>query len=176
MKRLLDYEEMFDYFKKERAKLIEVLEKLSNETLTENRGLSFDNVKNVFIHTVMLEDSWLHYRAAGLPGTGLKHEDFQDLKVIRRYIDQVDAKTALIFARMTDRDLSREVRRPRPDGSENVYTLEQVLYHIPIEIIHHYGEIFAELWKMDLEAPYYSYLEYSKNKTEKKNNRACVKQ
>ena len=86
---------------------------------------------------------------------------------IRRYIDEVDRKTALLFSRITDdRDLIREVRRPRPDGSENVYKLEQILYHIPIEIIHHYGEIFAELWKMDLEAPYYSYLEYSKNKTE----------
>ncbi|MFH0848418.1 MAG: DinB family protein [archaeon] len=165
---MLDYKEMFDYFKKERAKLIEVLEKLSNETFTENRGLSFDSMKNVFVHTVMLEDSWLHYRAAGLLSTGLKHEDFQDLKVIRRYIEKVDAKTALLFDRMTDRDLSREVRRPRPDGGENVYTLEQVLYHIPIEIIHHYGEVFAELWKMDLETPYYSYLEYSKNRTDVK--------
>ena len=165
MKRLLDYKKMFDYFKKERTKLIEVLEKLSSETLTENRGLSFDSVRNVFVHTVMLEDSWLHYMAAGLPGTGLKHEDFEDLKVIRKYIDEVDAKTTLLFARMTDGDLSRAVRRPRPNGTENVYTLEQVLYHIPIEVIHHYGEIFAELWKMDLETPYYSYLEYSKNKT-----------
>lgn len=79
-------------------------------------------------------------------------EDLEDLKTIRRYIDEVDRKTDLLFARMTDRDLSREVRRPRSDGSENVYTLEQVLYHIPIEIIHPYGEIFAELWKMDLES------------------------
>ena len=164
MKRLLDYKEMFNYFKKERAKLIQVLEKLSNETLTENRGLSFDSVKNVFIHTVMLEDSWLHYRAAGLHSTGLKHEDFEDLKAIRRYIDEVDAKTALLFAKMTDRDLSREVRRPRPDRNENAYTLEQVLYHIPIEIIHHYGEIFAEFWRMNINAPYYSYLTYSRNK------------
>jgi uncharacterized damage-inducible protein DinB len=163
---LLDYEEMFDYFKKERIKVVEVLGKLSNEAFTENRGLSFDSVKNVFVHTVMLEDSWLHYRAAGIPGTGLKHEDFQDLKAIRRYIDEVDAKTTLLFARITSSDMSREVRRPRPDGAENVYILEQVLYHIPIEVIHHYGEIFAELWKMNLEAPYYSYLDYSKSRIE----------
>lgn len=163
---MLHYNEMFDYFKKERAKLIEIFEKLSDETFTENRGLSFDSIKNVFVHTVMLEDSWLHYRAAGIPGTGLKHEDFQDLRAIRRYIDEVDAKTALLFARITGSDMSREVRRPHPDGTENVYTLEQVLYHIPIEVIHHYGEIFAELWKMNLEAPYYSYLEYSRNRME----------
>jgi uncharacterized damage-inducible protein DinB len=168
VKKLLDYVEMFDYFKRERARLVEVLDKLSNEAFTENRGLSFDSLKNVFVHTVMLEDSWLHYRAAGLPGTGLKHEDFENLESIRRYIGEVDAKTALLFTKMTDRDLRKEVTRPRPNGIESVYTLEQVLYHIPIEIIHHYGEIFAELWKMDLEAPYYSYLEYSKNKIETK--------
>ncbi len=169
MKGLMNYMEMFDYFKKERVKLIEALDRLSNERFTESRGLSFDSIKDVFVHTVMLEDSWLHYRAAGLPGTGLKHEDFKDLKSITQYITAVDAKTARLFTRITDRDLRNQVRRPSSDGSENVYTLEQVLYHIPIEVVHHYGEIFAELWKMGIEAPYYSLLAYFTDKTKDRN-------
>jgi hypothetical protein len=32
------------------------------------------------------------------------------------------------------------------------------------ENYYHYGEIFAEFWKMNVDAPYYSYLAYAKEK------------
>lgn len=163
---MLSYKDMFDYFKKERARLIETLEKLPNEEFFKSRSLSFDSIKDVLAHTVMNEDTWLHYR---LPGLGVstirKLEDFKSLDDIKQYITEVDAKTTKLFGRIADQDLRKPVKRLRPDGSEEVYELEQVLYQLPIEAIHHFGEIFGEFWKMNLEAPYYSYLAYSKDKT-----------
>jgi uncharacterized damage-inducible protein DinB len=157
---------MFDYFKKERAKIIETLEKLPQKELERNRELSFPSIKDVLVHTVMVEDNWLHYRAAGLGnGTSLKPEDFKNLQDVKKYIAEVDSKTVKLFNGMTEKDLRKEVRRTSPEGKEVVNTLERILYHIPIEIIHHFGEIFAEFWKMDIDAPYYSYLAYSREKT-----------
>jgi len=92
----------------------------------------------------------------------------QDLNNIKGHIAEVDAKTEKLFSRITDRDLRKSVRRLLPDGSEEVYELEQMLYQLPIVTIHHFGEIFEEFWKMNPEAPYYSYLTYSKDKTASK--------
>jgi len=113
----------------------------------------------------MVEDNWLHYRAAGVgTGTSLKLEDFRTLEDIKKYMAEVDAKTKGLFNMLTEKDLRRSVRRVSSDGKEETFTLEQVLYQVPIENIHHFGEIFAEFWKMDLDAPYYSYLAYSKER------------
>ncbi len=137
---------------------------MSEEEFTKNRGLSFDSIKDVFVHTVIVEDNWLHYRAAGLGESAQKVEDFRNLKEIMEYLIKVDTKTTRLFNTMTLNDLKKGVKRVQPDGKEIVYPLGDVLYHIPIEVIHHYGEIFAEFWKININAPYYSYLAYAQEK------------
>ncbi len=161
----MNYRDLFEYYKKERAKIIEALEKLPNEEFVKNRGLSFDSIKGVFAHSIIVEDSWLHYRAAGIvEGTKTKPDDFKNLAEIKRYVSDVDAKTEKLFTRVTDRDLAKQVKRITQDGKEEIFKLEQILYHVPIEVLHHFGEIFAEFWKMNIDAPYYSYLSHTKDK------------
>jgi uncharacterized damage-inducible protein DinB len=161
---MLGYEELFDYFKRERDKIVSALEKMPLDEFTRNRELSFYSIKDVLVHTVLVEDNWLHYRAAGRGEAQVKFDDFKSLDDVRRYMREVDQKTHELFKRLKPEDLRKEVRRVYPDGRVSVYTLEQVLYHVPIEVIHHYGEIFAEFWRMNVDAPYYSYLNYSKDK------------
>jgi uncharacterized damage-inducible protein DinB len=153
---------LFNYFKKEREGLVSVLKTMSNEEFTKNRGLSFDSIKNVFVHTVIVEDNWLHYRTAGLGEITKSVEDFRNLQEIMEYMSEVDTKTTKFFNTITSNDFKKLVKRIKPDGEEIMYPLGDVLYHIPIEMIHHYGEIFAELWKINNNAPYYSYLDYRK--------------
>ncbi|MEM0120701.1 MAG: DinB family protein [Thermoprotei archaeon] len=159
---MLGYVELFDYFKRERDKIVSALEKMPEEEFTKNRELSFYSIKDVLVHTILVEDNWLHYRAMGKGEAQVKLENFKNLDDVKRYMREVDRKTSELFRTLKPEDLKREVRRVYPDGRVSVYTLEQVLYHVPIEVIHHYGEIFAEFWKMNLDAPYYSYLNYSK--------------
>lgn|GEM_PF-1107792 len=161
---LLSYQDLFDYFKKEREGLVHIFETMSEEEFTKNRGLSFDSIKNVFVHTVIVEDNWLHYRTAGLGDCPKRVEDYRNLQEIMEYITEVDTKTTKLFNRITSNDFKKEVKRVKSDGQEIMYPLGDVLYHIPIEIIHHYGEIFAEFWRINNNAPYYSYLEYSTEK------------
>jgi len=162
---LVDHIEMFDYFKNQRRRLIEALEKLPKEQFTKERDLSFASIKDVLVHTVIVEDNWLHYRAAGIgTGTSLETEDFKNLAEVKRYIAEVDSKTDTMFSKMAEKDLQREVKRTTQDGKVETYSLEQILCHVPIEITYHFGEIFAEFWKMDVDAPYYSYLAYSRDK------------
>jgi uncharacterized damage-inducible protein DinB len=135
---------------------------MSEQEFTKNRGLSFDSIKNVFVHTVIVEDNWLHYRTPGLGEITKSVEDFRNLQEIIEYMNDVDAKTNKLFTTITPNDFKKLIKRTKPDGEEIMYQLGDVLYHIPIEMIHHYGEIFAELWKINNHAPYYSYLDYRK--------------
>ena len=165
MSGLLSYKELFEYFKRARGRLIEELERLPIEQFTMSRGLSFESIKDVLLHTVMNEDTWLHYRLPGLGNsTTRRFEEFRNLEDIKKYITEVDAKTDKLFARITKDDLRRPIKRITRDGSEESFELEQVLYQLPIEAIYHFGEIFAEFWKMNLKAPYYPYLAYSEEK------------
>jgi uncharacterized damage-inducible protein DinB len=162
----MDYKELFEYFKAERKKILEALEKLPEEEFTKNRELSFYSIKDVLLHTILVEDNWLHYRAAGLHKEAqVKFEDFRTLSDVKNYMEEVDRKTQQFFSKLKPEDLKSVVTRRYPDGRVAQYTLESVLYHVPIEVIHHYGEIFAEFWKMNIDAPYYSYLEFSKVRT-----------
>ena len=157
----MDYKEIFGYYKRQRAKLVEVLEKMPNEEFVRNRELSLFSIKDVLAHTVMVEDNWLHYRAAGIStDSSVKLDDFENLQDIKKYMVEVDLKTGKLLGRMTEKDLQKEVRRTGRDGKVNVYSFEQILYHVPIEIIYHFGEIFGELWKMNIDPLYYSYLAY----------------
>ena len=161
----MSYRDLFEYYKKERTKIIVALEKLPNEEFVKNRELSFPSIKDVFAHSVMVEDNWLHYRAAGIPEGGkVKLDDFKNLADIKRYISEVDAKTEKLFSKMTDRDLAKDVKRITQEGKMETIKLEQILYHIPLEVIHHFGEIFGEFWKKNIDAPYYSYLIHVKER------------
>ena len=162
---MLSYRDLFDYFKKERTVMIQAFENMSNEEFTKNRGLSFDSIKGVFAHTVMVEDRWLHWRMAGLgSGNQLKPEDLKNLQDIKKYMEKVDTKTSELFKKLTEQDLEKKFKVIRQDGTSTMERIEDVLYHVPIEVIHHYGEIFAEFWKMGVSAPYYSYLNFSKDR------------
>ena len=161
---MLSYTELFDYFKTERAKLVEAFEKMTLEDFTKNRELSFYSIKDTFIHTISVENNWLHYSYRGLENPSFKPEIYPDIQSAKRYMSEVDQKTDSLFKELRPEDLGKWVSRKQSDGRVVNYRLENVLYHIPIEVIHHYGEIFAEFWKMDMEAPYISYGRYSASK------------
>ena len=79
---------------------------------------------------------------------------------------EVDSKTSALFGRLTERDLDRKFKLTRPDGTETMERVEDILYHVPIEVIHHYGEIFGVFWEIGLIAPYYPIFSFLKNRGE----------
>ncbi len=42
--------------------MIDALERLPEQELVKARGLSFESTNDLLLHTVMEEDTWLHYR------------------------------------------------------------------------------------------------------------------
>jgi uncharacterized damage-inducible protein DinB len=152
---------MFAYFKSERKKLLEALGKISFEEFSKNRELSYYSLKATFAHTVVVEHNWLHRAYRGLPNLDTKPEDFETLDEIKKFMSETDEKTATLFKEITRADLEKTVHRKLSTGQEITRPLEVILYHVPIEVIHHYGEIFGEFWKMNIDAPYLPYIRYA---------------
>ncbi len=160
---MIDFRDLFLYFKKERSELIKALEQLTRNQFIQDVGLSFGSIKDVLAHTVIVEDTWLHYRITeGETVSPCRPEDFTTLNEIKQYMADVDAKTQSFLDSVTAEILQRDLRVTRPSGRSSVDKIINILYHIPIEVIHHYGEIFAVLWKQNIIAPYYSYLDYTR--------------
>jgi uncharacterized damage-inducible protein DinB len=157
----MDYTEMFAYFKSERKKMIEAFEKLSFEDFSKNRELSYYSLKATFAHTVVVEHNWLHRAYRGLPNLESRPEDFGTLEEIMKFMLDTDEKTRALFDEITKADLEKTVHRKLSTGQEIARPLEVVLYHVAIEVIHHYGEIFGEFWKMNIDAPYLPYMRYA---------------
>ncbi len=167
--KMLGYAELFDYFKAERRKLFHAFREMPFDEFVRNRELSFYSIKDTFLHTLSVEDNWLHYRAAGLETESpVRFEDFKSIEAIEKYSLEVDAKTRALFATLDSQAIQRPVIRKYPDGHSTTQSLGWVLYHIPIEVIHHYGEIFAEFWKGGKDAPYLSYLAFKREATQTK--------
>lgn len=158
---MLNYTDLFDYFKKERVGLVQAFEKMPNEEFVKNRELSFYSIKDVFLHTIDVEDSWLHYSYHGRPKPEFTPQNFKDIEQVKLRMSEVDSKTRDLFSKLTPQELRKPVTRRMMDGREMTQPMENVLYHIPIEVIHHYGEIFAEFWKANMNAPYTSYLRFA---------------
>ena len=153
---------MFAYFKAERKNLIEAFEKLSFEEFSKNRELSYYSLKATFAHTIIVENNWLHRAYRGLPNLETKPEDLKTLDEIKKFMDETDEKTIDLFKELSGQDLEKMVRRKLSTGKEVMVRMETMLYHVAIEVIHHYGEIFGEFWKMNVDAPYLAYLRYAK--------------
>ena len=75
-------------------------------------------------------------------GTSIKLEGFKNLSDVKWYAAEVDAKTVALFEKLTNNDLERQFKWIRPDGSESVACVGDMLYHVPLEILHHYVELF----------------------------------
>ena len=131
---MITFRDLFSYFKKERESLLRAFDALSDEEFTMDRGLSLGSLKNVFVHTVMVEDIWIHHRIAGQGAhPPYQPHDFVDLLAVKQYIDAVDRKTEVFFHTMTEERLQRRVNVVRPNGRTTDDTIGDVLYQIPIK-------------------------------------------
>jgi uncharacterized damage-inducible protein DinB len=65
----------------------------------------------------------------------------RDLAWFEGLLERARACTRKVALTMTDQDLARQVRRPRPDGTQRVFNVGWVLYHMLEHEAGHRGQI-----------------------------------
>ena len=145
-----------------RGLYFDAVAKLPWARVVEARGLSFDSMRNVFLHLTYVEDRWI---TCIIPGrlkqiVEMDFDVFSDLDALRNYMQQTAKNTENYLSKLSADELKREVVVPWGDKPGTKISVETALTHMVIEDMIHYGELSAALWQMGLEAPYLGFWRY----------------
>jgi uncharacterized damage-inducible protein DinB len=158
----MDVKDLIGYNHTVRRLYFEALEKLPWTAVVEPKSLSFDSMRNVFLHLTLVEDRWINYIIPGRfsEWVDLDFNGFIDMDLLRKYMQKVHGNTDKYISRLSAEELNREIVVPWGEKPFIKLKVEAVLTHLVMEDIVHYGELSAVLWQMGLEAPYKAYWRY----------------
>jgi uncharacterized damage-inducible protein DinB len=154
--------ELIHYNHVVRGLYFDSMAKLPWSEVIANKGLSFDSMRNVFLHLTVVEDRWISYI---IPGRFRDWVDpdfdiFRNVKILKDYMVHVKENTETYLAKLSIDELNRQIAVPWGDKPYSEISVETVLAHMVIEDMIHYGELSAVLWQMGLEVPYLGFWRY----------------
>jgi uncharacterized damage-inducible protein DinB len=145
-----------------RGLYFDAMAKLPWAEVVELRGLSFDSMRNVFLHLTFVEDRMIGFIIPGRfeEWVDRDFEAFKDMESLKRYRQQVENQTDAYLAKLSAEELNRQIIIPWGDKPDTRISVETALTQVVVEDLIHYGELSAALWQMCLEAPYMGFWRY----------------
>jgi uncharacterized damage-inducible protein DinB len=162
----MDSKSLFEYSQSIRRRYLEQLAILPWEQVTKSRGASFDSLRNILLHTIDAEDRLVNYIIPGRTKEWVSRspEEFHDIDSVKKRAEDTEAKTKAYLAKLTPTELERKVEFLRPGTPPILVRVEDILIHAALENIHHFGELIALLWQMDVEPPHMGWIGYLQTK------------
>ncbi len=150
------------YYHVLRNRYLEQLAMLPWQDVVKDRRASFDSMRNILLHIINGEDRTINYIIPGLAKEWVSHspEDFQDMGSIKKREQEVESRTDAYLAKMTPDELERLVEYPMWGKPPVPVRVEDILIHMVLEGIHHFGELIALLWQIDVEPPHMGWVSY----------------
>lgn len=140
----------------------DALKKLPWNEVVEPLGLSFDSLRNVFLHLTIVEDRWINYIMPGKfkEWVDPDFDNFKDFQTLEKYMQRVHNKTEAYISQLKTEELIKLIIIPWGDKPNTKIAIETALTHMVVEDLIHYGELSAVLWQKGLEAPYFGFWRY----------------
>jgi len=141
---------------------LDAMAKLPWAAVVEPKGLSFDSMRNVFLHVTFVEDRWINCIIPGHSDewVDLSFDDFKDIDSLRKYVQQTEIKTEKYLEKLTKEELNKQIMIPWGNKPDTRISVETALCQIVTEDLIHYGELSALFWQMGIEAPYLGFWRY----------------
>jgi uncharacterized damage-inducible protein DinB len=151
----MDFRQLFEYNRIVRRMYLDALMGLPWKEVVKNREASFYSIRNIFLHTLDVEERLIHYLIRGKIASWAKREfdEFGSIDIIKARVALTDDETAKILDSLTPNMLAERVEFPRRDLPPVRLTVEDVLIQNLTEQIHHRGELIALFWQMNVEPP-----------------------
>jgi uncharacterized damage-inducible protein DinB len=158
----MDPRNLFEYSQALRNRYLEQIAKLPWEEVIKSRGASFDSLRNILLHTIDAEDRLVNYVIPGRTKDWVSRnpDDFRDIDSVGKRLKEVESKTKTYVTRIDSAELERKVELPRLGTPSILIRVEDILVAAALENIHHFGELIALLWQMDIEPPHMGWINY----------------
>jgi uncharacterized damage-inducible protein DinB len=161
----MDVSELVHYNDRVRTLYYGALSKLSWTEVVKSKNLSFDSMRDVFLHLTLVEDRWINY---ALIGEFSKWKDpvfnyFRNMQSLKEYMIRIHEKTDKFLKMLKPEDYQNTVANPWIKGES--IGIETGLTHMVLECMVHFGELSAAFWQIGKEAPYLAFLRYELNKS-----------
>ena len=145
-----------------RESYLEAISKLPWADVIASRGLSFDCLRDVFVHLTLVEDRWINYIIPDRFSLWVDPDfnTFNDISTLRTYMQKVHLNTDKYLNTLSLQELNRLISMPWGDKPYPQVSVETVLTHMVFEDMVHFGELSAAFWQMGLEAPYKAFWRY----------------
>ncbi|XHH09596.1 MAG: DinB family protein [Candidatus Bathyarchaeia archaeon] len=158
----MDIKDLIRYSHSVRRLYLDSFAKLPWSEVVKPRGASFESMRNVFLHLTLVEDRWINYAIPGRISLWVDpvFDDFKDMESLIKYSKMVEEKTKSFLQNLSPQDLIFEVKVPWGEKPYVRLKVEDLLAHMVLEDMIHYGELSALLWQMGQEAPYKAYWRY----------------
>jgi uncharacterized damage-inducible protein DinB len=158
---------MFHFNSWARHKYLDLFERLPWKVLIKHQEASFGSIRDIFLHTLMVNVSWFEedFHLKSLKGltdrlTGKNLRAFTSVARIRKVEGQIDSASLDFVDRLRVSDLGRKIWF-NIKGCKFSLTWEDTLWHMVEEELQHRGEIIALLWAEDIEPPWANYMRWS---------------
>ena len=152
---------LLEYSQSLRHRYLDALAKLPWEDVIEDRGASFNSLRNIYLHSVAVLDFYVNHVVQGdATYPQINYDDYDNIEKINNYLEQVESKANAYLSTVTPVELSRKIERKQRDGSIITVTVEDMLIDLFQEETHHRGELIALLWQMDVNPPHLGWSQY----------------
>lgn len=150
-----DLARLFAYVADLRHRFLATFRDIGWEATLASRGATSDSLRDLLVHVLEVEDSYLHYDIRGEPWPHGERppQAFDSFDALEACDQEVAQKARQFFASLQEEDLRREVEI---EGWDLLATVEAVLLHTFLDEIAHLGEMVALLWQIDVEPPWQS--------------------
>jgi uncharacterized damage-inducible protein DinB len=118
-----------------RGLYFDALAKLPWSEVVANRGLSFDSIRDVFLHLTLVEDRWISYIIPGRfkEWVDLDFDAFKDMDALKKYMEHVKDATESYLRELLADELNRQIVVPWGDKPYTKISIETALCQIVME-------------------------------------------
>jgi uncharacterized damage-inducible protein DinB len=159
----MDAAKLIDYTHAARRRYLRTIRDMPWDEVVRDRGTSFSSIRDIFLHTLGMEDRLIDLAIAGKtePWTYQHdYEKFMDIKAIEERVNEVEKKTKKYIEGLTPQELKKKVHMPRRTNPPIVMTVEDILLQITIEAASHMGELIAVMWQQDIQPPFLNWASF----------------
>jgi uncharacterized damage-inducible protein DinB len=139
----------FNYWAK--ARLMSVLESLSNEQFTKDLGSSHGGIHGTLLHIVGAENIWLSRWTDQTVLKLLDQKDYPTLSAVRKKWDEVERGMSDFVSSLTEENVSAVETYKTTEGKQFSYPLWQMMQHLVNHSTYHRGQIVTMLRQLGIK-------------------------